>query len=354
MTRALVVAVLAGCGRAGFDPNSCIDAIVVPADYNVAFVTSTLQVPTTFGGDLAGADALCNARAGAAGLTGTYIALLSNSTTAARDRLTGSRGWVRSDGKPLLDRPEDIAAGKMFVPLATDEFGNTAPADDVATGTLTDGTPSNNDCAGYSSAASMITAGTLRGTSFNWLSNASSPCSAQMRVYCFGLGKSKPLSPPGNGRLAFMTVQPYVVDSGGIATADALCASEAKFAGLEGTYLALLSTTTASAMSRFSLSGANWVRLDGAPVAASPLDLAAGNLETTINLDTVGDYQGHAYIATGIETITRPSSNLSETCGDWTDPAGFANTAVANQVDTAFEETTAGSCTTSSIYCLEQ
>ena len=55
------------------------------APRNIVFATSTLQDGNL--GGLAGADAICNTRASAAGLPGAYVAWLSSTTVDARDRL---------------------------------------------------------------------------------------------------------------------------------------------------------------------------------------------------------------------------------------------------------------------------
>src|SRR2546428_3153004 len=91
------LALLAGCGRFGFG-----DALPdgphgdASPTFNVAFVTSTSQAAASLG-SLAGADALCQARAASAQLSGTYRAWLSDGSTNARDRLGSARGWLRTD-----------------------------------------------------------------------------------------------------------------------------------------------------------------------------------------------------------------------------------------------------------------
>src|SRR5439155_17879039 len=90
----LMVAVLASaCGRLGFDASgrdgsAPMDRFVigdgVAVTSNLVFVTSTTQPPGSLGG-LAGADMLCNARAAAPGLPGTYVAWLSTPSVRAID-----------------------------------------------------------------------------------------------------------------------------------------------------------------------------------------------------------------------------------------------------------------------------
>lgn len=84
--RWIIALCVAACGRYNFDIQRDATSTDARANAYYAFVTSTRQVPTTFGKDLAGADAICNARAAEAGLPGTYVAWLSTTTVAAIDR----------------------------------------------------------------------------------------------------------------------------------------------------------------------------------------------------------------------------------------------------------------------------
>ncbi len=61
---------------------------------------------------------------------------------------------------------------------------------------------------------------------------------------------------PVTGRTAFVSTSSFDASTG-ISSADTLCQNEATAAGLpkSSTFLALLSTSTASAASRFTLSG---------------------------------------------------------------------------------------------------
>src|SRR5215211_2458302 len=129
--RAVMLALLAGCGRIGFD--SLAGADTANADANVVFLTSSQVAPGALGG-LTGADDLCAQMALSGGLDGRYVAWLSTPTEHAIDRLAGARGWVRRDGLPFADTTSDIAAGKIFYPPSLDEAGTETYAR-VATGT---------------------------------------------------------------------------------------------------------------------------------------------------------------------------------------------------------------------------
>jgi hypothetical protein len=64
----------------------------------------------------------------------------------------------------------------------------------------------------------------------------------------------------------------------GLTAVDHLCTTEAAAARLTGSFSALVATGTASAISRFDPSGANWVRRDGVALAGTVGDFAAGKL----------------------------------------------------------------------------
>ena len=85
------------------------------------FVTTTTHNGNL--GGLAGADAICQARAQAGGLAGTYRAWLSTSTASAFSRLGTASGWVRPDGKPVFDSRADLTTPRMFHPIRIDERG---------------------------------------------------------------------------------------------------------------------------------------------------------------------------------------------------------------------------------------
>src|SRR5262249_25298259 len=103
------------------------------------FVTSTTYDGNL--GGLAGADAKCAARAAAAGLSGTYKAWLSSSTTSAASRLTHATvPYKRTDGVTVANNWTDLTDGALAVQISHDEFGHEVDAAGfVWTGTANDG-----------------------------------------------------------------------------------------------------------------------------------------------------------------------------------------------------------------------
>ena len=113
------------------------NAKVTASSYNTVFATSSSYQGNL--GGLAGADAKCQERAAAAGLTGIYKAWLSDSTTDARDRLThGSRPYKLVDGTTIANNWADLTDASLLAPINKTESGGT-PAMWTWSSTLTDG-----------------------------------------------------------------------------------------------------------------------------------------------------------------------------------------------------------------------
>ncbi|HVO17871.1 MAG TPA: InlB B-repeat-containing protein [Anaeromyxobacter sp.] len=261
---------------------------------NIVFVTSTAYAPGALGG-LAGADSDCQARATAANLPGTYKAWLSTSGTDEVDaiaRLGAASGWVRPDGKPFVDTIADLASGNILYPPRLDEFGNDLGQAMVVTATASDGSLSTTSvtCGNYTDTTDTgnILGGLSSAGSWLFTDYEAFPCATLAHLYCFQVDQVAAVSPtPVSGRRAFVTNGVFS-SGGGPAVADALCASEASAAGLSGTFLAALATTTASARSRFDTTGAPWVRADGLALAPTAAALFTGEY-TDVSLDMNAD-----------------------------------------------------------------
>src|SRR6185503_6460035 len=100
--------------------------------------------------------------------------------------------------------------------------------------------------------------------------------------------------PPPVRRLAFVTLTTHH-SAGGLAAADAHCASDAATAALPGTYKALLAVAGASALSRFNDGAAPWYRPDHVRVANSTADFAAGKLWASIGATADGQTEVGGY-----------------------------------------------------------
>ena len=361
--RGLLLAFLVGsCGRIGFDDVTRGDAtigndVALPANTNIAFVTSTTVVPGMLG-SLAAADQFCNDRATAGGLPGTYVAWLSTTTVNARDRIAASRGWVQPDGRPFTDSPANLVLGAIYYPLQSNEFGARVPEGTlVATMTAADGTFIQDDCAGFTSTLdAVIQVGNARMTSTVWTAySLPLGCATPWRLYCFGIGHVTPVSPPPvTGRRAWLSSW---IPGTGIAAADAACSNDASTAGFIGTFRALLASNGASAISRFNIERGAWSRVDGAVLATSAQAFAAGDVLTSLNVTASGAY--NATLLQVVWTGGRPSEDGTNTttCETWTvagpSMTGVPGYALSSGSD-AFDQGQLFACGTGNgLYCLE-
>ena len=329
-------------------------------DGNYMFVTSIDVVAGAFGG-VAGADSVCQTRAGIAGFTGNYIAWLSTSTEDMVDRLTatGARGWVRPDGLSFADEVLDIVNGKIFYPPMIDELGNRVPDNQpVVTGTMSTGVlASSGSCSDYSVTTGTIMVGLADNGTVNWTSESTLSCGGAARLYCFGTDNNEEVAPvPQAGRRAFVTTASLSPGSG-LTGADGLCSTQASAAGLTGTYLALIAVSGASAASRFNDTGGNWSRIDDVLLAGSAADLLAGDpMWAPINLGANGtSYLGNSMVWTGALGIEL-NGNLH--CASW-NANSSSNNGNRGRICSASEQSfdygaVPCSVTSGNIYCLEQ
>jgi hypothetical protein len=286
---------------------------------NYIFATSK-DYPTTGFGGLAGADDICQSHAAAAGLPGTFVAFLSTSTVNAKDRVGAARGWIRVDGKPVIDSlATTLATGQIFYSPALDELGAPADIGAVMTGTKPDGTvDAGYTCSDYTSPSGSVTIGGARDGAFNWLALGGSDCSAGFRIWCLQTDYTTPLQmPPLSNPIAFVT-KDYFDTATGLAAADAMCRTDATSAGLPDadSYKALLGTHAMAPASRFS-STYTFKRTDDVPLNASGDSFFDKTKTWFAPLDVTADktYFHGADIAIGSLDPTVIGAN---TCNDWT------------------------------------
>ena len=120
-----------------------------------------------------------------------------------------------------------------------------------------------------------------------------------------------------------------VPPAGSIGNADSACQSEALAAGLVNSsrFRAFLATTSASAMSRFDLTGTAWVRTDGVQVAATPGDLATDNMLAPVTVQADGaTYAGPYARVWGGATSATVAGTTAETCSNWSATSGATGT----------------------------
>jgi cysteine-rich repeat protein len=161
----------------------------------VVFVLSEKFQPDDIGG-LGFADGICRQLAEKAGLPGfaTYTAWLSDSTTAARERVFHGEGrYVRPDGVTVAESFAALLAGPLLAPIEIDENGALTMDSGVWTGTRADGTavPGTTFCADWTAAIPSDISGYFGDSSetdstwtYRTVANPTT-CIATLPFYCF-------------------------------------------------------------------------------------------------------------------------------------------------------------------------
>ncbi len=153
----------------------------------LAFITSTGHDGNL--GGLAGADAICTQIATDAGLGSTWVAWLSDDSTAAPDRLTQIAGpYVRLDGLIIADDVADLIDGSIANAIVVDEVLGVQPALRVWTGTLNDGTAASANCENWTNNVVFGGGdGQSNVTTGFWTQLGAARCDFEQPLYCFEL-----------------------------------------------------------------------------------------------------------------------------------------------------------------------
>jgi Divergent InlB B-repeat domain len=291
---------------------------------NYMFVTSQ-RYPVTQLGGLAGADDICQTTAAGAGLPGNFVAFLSTSSVNAKTRVGNARGWIRTDGKPVIDQlSTTLATGQLFYAPEVDEQGQIVFTSAV-TGSNSDGTVATGEtCSDYTSTSGYLAFGAPPYGAWNWLLLGNTDCSSTFSLYCMQTDYTNPVTvPPSSSPLAFVT-KGFFDTATGLATADALCKSEATAAGLQypDLYKALLGTKTMAPASRFNATYV-WRRADDVPLNVAGDNLLDKSKRWIVPIDVAADktYLGGYNVALGSLDPGVPGAN---TCNDWTTSASTA------------------------------
>jgi hypothetical protein len=164
-----------------------------------AFATSTTYTGNL--GSIAGAHSKCQARAGAAGLAGTFKAWISGRTTgfgdqnAADDLSHATVPYELVNGTKVADDWADLTDGSLDHAIDRDEFGNSVSGS-VWTNTETNGMAHDytRDCGPGSSTSAVWTSasgyesgryGTATASNSQWTMTNNTACSNNFRLYCF-------------------------------------------------------------------------------------------------------------------------------------------------------------------------
>lgn len=149
------------------------------------FVTSTTVKGNAIQG-LAGADAICAARAAAGKLGGDWVAWLSVAGGPhAADRLTHAGPFVLTTGALVAANKAVLTSGAIQHAIDHDESGAAVAAGRVWTGTGPDGQYLTNDCDKWLAGGTNGRAGNSSRTDDGWTSAAADGCGNLYRLYCF-------------------------------------------------------------------------------------------------------------------------------------------------------------------------
>lgn len=157
---------------------------------------------------------------------------------------------------------------------------------------------------------------------------------------------------PADVMRVFATSTTHDGSFGGVAGADALCATRAATAGLSGTFKAWLSASDGSPATTFTTAAVPYVLVDGAVVAMDWDDLVDGTLTHAIDEDENGD-PVNGDVWTGTDTLGNAAAGA--TCSDWSSRSGSGQCGNTGQVGSGWTAFSLPSCSLSlHLYCFEQ
>jgi hypothetical protein len=139
------------------------------------------------------ADAHCQLLAASAGLSGAYMAWLSDASQGPSSRFllpqASPRPFVLTNGATLAQDWTSLTNGPLLLPIDTDEAAQNVGSSSVWTNTTPQGDPASQDahCSAWSS-SNIGVSGRIGGTTEtdpNWTNFAPMVCSGSARIYCF-------------------------------------------------------------------------------------------------------------------------------------------------------------------------
>ncbi|MBK8260545.1 MAG: hypothetical protein IPK80_04305 [Nannocystis sp.] len=139
------------------------------------------------------ADAHCQLLAASAGLSGAYMAWLSDASQGPSSRFllpqASPRPFVLTNGATLAQSWTSLTQGPLLLPIDTDEAAQNVGSSSVWTNTTPQGDPASQDahCSAWSSSDFKLNGriGATTKTDPNWTNFAPMVCSGSARIYCF-------------------------------------------------------------------------------------------------------------------------------------------------------------------------
>ncbi len=270
-----------------------------------------------------GADMICQQEADAAGLTGTFLALLRTSNSDGSYRVGAAEGWRDANGRPIANTVADLNNSRWFGYLETDAAGNRPTEQGFWSGRnggLTE------TCQDWTSTSSQNTGstGTMDRVDRMYY-NQTHSCDVVRPLLCASIDNTDPITftAAAGSRLVFLSasIQPPGTDLAGM---DALCQDdfETVFGTTTGrTFAALVAPTVgATPASRLaSLPEIPWVRADDVQVAGSTTELATEVWTAFLNVRPDGTHYANSFRdviigAHGLQGISTEATS----CDGWT------------------------------------
>jgi len=152
------------------------------------FITSGSHAGNLLNG-LLGADGICQTRANARNLGGTWRAILSSSTVNARDRVGNQGREVRRLDDVLVDTDAGLWDGTLLAPINRNESNELVNSAGAWTGSFFNGFSSGSTCTNWSQPIPNMplpvgTMGVNTGVGGHWMAYGDMTCNQSLRLYC--------------------------------------------------------------------------------------------------------------------------------------------------------------------------
>ncbi|MEM6295877.1 MAG: hypothetical protein AAGA54_31690 [Myxococcota bacterium] len=221
------------------------------------------------------------------------------------------------DGEPGTCEPDgfcsfadaECTSGRRYAQNQQNPVGGQCVAPDIATSTTGLPPPTSSETSPPPTTTSLTTSDTTSSTTDAAESSSDAESSTG----------DEPPPPPAN--LAFVTSTTYVGGTLSQAVGDAACAERAAAAGLEGTYVAWLSSDETDAIARLA-DARGWQRTDGRPFGDRPIDIGQGRVGYPLNRDEFDMVQPNVTVVTGTND---EGENSPFNCENWTDTTDANN-----------------------------
>ncbi len=171
----------------GIGTQSSESSATTLTEWRRIFVTSTSYSGNL--GGLSGADSLCQTRANAVSLGGTWKAWLSDETTNASDRLYHDTvAYVNMNNDKVANNWTDLTDGSLTSAIQYNESG-VSTAGQAWTGSYSDGTKYfSQDCTAWTSTTGTGgdagLSGIVTSTTGSWSYNGTNSCNTSLPLYC--------------------------------------------------------------------------------------------------------------------------------------------------------------------------